>query len=115
MTEIINTLADFVLLSALVPIGFFVVRYFLFSPYQVTPEGRNNLHKKLALLSLVAVVLLSLFLGAGYFGREWVRLTVFSAITYFYWVETAQLMRVQKQYPYNRWAWLKRFRSKSKE
>jgi len=112
MTEFVNNVADFVLLSALVPIGFFVVRYFLFSPYNITPEGRNNMRKKLALLSLVIVVLLSIFFGVSYIGREYVRLVVFSAIVYFYWVEVIQLMRVQKHYPFNRWAWLARFRRK---
>lgn len=102
MSEIVNNVADIVLLSALLPNLVFTVRYFFFSPFELSREGINLLGQKVAISLLVIVVLLSVFLGADYAGRPFIRLVVFGAISYFFWTEMVQLIQLQRQYPWRR-------------
>lgn len=102
MTEALDFVASMILVSLLIPNLIFAVRYFLFSPYERTREGRNLLYQKTAVSALLIVLALSIFLGTEYPGRPFVRLAVFSAITFFYWTETVQLIKVQREYPYRR-------------
>lgn len=106
--EAVNNVADYVLLSALIPLTLFVIRYFLFSPYHITSEGKNLMGIRLSQIVLVFAVLLSLFLGADYPFREWVRLLTFSGLAYFFWVDVYQLIRVQERHKWTRWLWLKK-------
>lgn len=102
VTDILNNLANVVLVSLVIPNLIFAIRYFLFSPYERTREGRNLLLQKVALSSLVLVLALSVIFGQEYPGRPFVRLAVFSAITFFYWTELVQLIGVQRKFPYRR-------------
>lgn len=102
MTELVNNIANVVLVSLVIPNLIFAVRYFLYSPYERTREGRNLLLQKVALSSLIFVLALSVVFGSEYPGRPFVRLVVFSAITFFFWVELWQLVQVQRKFPYRR-------------
>lgn len=113
LSDIVLRIGDWVIAAALLPNLVFAVRYFLFSPYKLTPEGRNMLHKKVALSSLIVLILLAVVFG-DYPGREWLRLVVFGAVTLFFSIETIQLIKLQEKFPYNRWNWLGIFRAKGK-
>lgn len=102
MTDTIDFIASLILVSLLIPNLIFAVRYFLYSPFERTREGRNLLYQKLAISSLLIVIALSVFLGTEYPGRPFIRLVAFSAITFFYWTETVQLIKVQHAYPFKR-------------
>lgn len=104
MTDVIDTIAGYILVSLLIPNVIFAARYFLYSPYERTREGRNLLGQKLAISSLTIVFALSIFLGSDYPGRPIVRLIAFTAVTTFYWIETVQLIKVQHEFPYRRFA-----------
>jgi hypothetical protein len=102
VTQTLNHIANLVLVSLVIPNIIFGFRYFLFSPYERTREGRNLLMQKIALSSLVVVLALSVIFGPEYPGRPFVRLVAFSTITIFYWTELAQLIGVQRRFPYRR-------------
>ncbi len=102
MTAVLEFIASLILVSLLIPTAIFVVRYFLYSPYDRSREGRNLLREKIAIGGLLIAVTLTAFLGTEYPGRPFVRLVVFSALAYFFWIEVALLIRVQRAYPYRR-------------
>lgn len=102
MIEIVDSIATLILVSLLIPTAIFAVRYFLYSPYTRTREGRTLLRQKVAIEGLLIAVTLTAFLGAGYPGRPFVRLIVFSVLAYLFWVELVQLIGVQRQFPYRR-------------
>lgn len=102
MTDIVNRIADLILVSLLIPNLIFTVRYFLFSPFERTREGRNLLYQKTAISALLIVLTLSVTLGADYPGRPFIRLIVFATITSFFWTELVQLVLVQRRYPFSR-------------
>lgn len=101
MHSIVSHVASYVLLSAIIPLSLFVVRYIRHSPFQVTKEGINLLLSRLAMILIIGLVIASIFFHS-YPGREWVRLIAYSALVYFFWVDLVQLLRVQRQYPFTR-------------
>lgn len=107
MTDILNTIADYTILSAIIPLAYFIIRYSLFSPVERTPEGVNQLLLRVAMLGLIVVVVLSLFFG-NYVLREFARVIVYGSVVYFLWIDAIQLTRVQKQHRWTRWAWLQK-------
>jgi hypothetical protein len=108
VNEALEFIGSVILVSLLIPNALFTIRYFLFSPYERTKEGRNLLAQKTAISALLIVLALTIILGPDYPGRPFVRLVVFSAITFFYWTEVVQLIKVQHEYPYNRFRRRKR-------
>lgn len=101
MAGILTHVANYVLLSAIIPLSIFVVRYARHSPFQVTKEGINLLLSRLAMLVILLLLITRIFFR-DYLGREWVTLATYSALVYFFWVDLVQLLRVQHQYPYTR-------------
>jgi hypothetical protein len=101
MTDVINNIADFIILSGLIPILLFIFRYATRSPFEKTPEGVNVLLTKIALAVILIVVVASLFLGQ-YPGREYVRLVAYTAPVVFFWIDLVQLIRIQRKYPFRR-------------
>lgn len=102
MNEVVNEIADYLLVSVLIPNVIFAFRYYFRSPFEKYPEGRNLLYQKIAVSSLILIITLSVLFGPDWFLRPWVRLLVFGAIVFFYWRELYQLIQVQKHYPFRR-------------
>lgn len=101
MTEILNNIADFIILSSVIPLALFIFRYATRSPFEKSPEGINVLLTKIALLTIILVVIFSLFIP-DYPGRPVVRLVFYTAPVVFFWVDLVQLWRIQRKYPFHR-------------
>lgn len=101
MTDIILTIGDFTVLSYLIPLGLFVGLYGFRSPWFQTELGVALMFQKIGFIGIILVIVLSVFLGAAYPGREWVRLVVYAIVGAALWLDVVNLRRYQRKYPFN--------------
>jgi hypothetical protein len=101
LTEVVNGIADFVIVSGLIPLLWFVQQYYRKSPFDATELGVTIMVQKVAFASVIVILGLSYFLGVGYPSREWLRLGVFALVVSTFWADVANLSRYQRKYPFN--------------
>lgn len=98
-TETLLLLGDFILLGALPALALFVGFYYFKSPWKKLLVGRSLMYFAMALLGITVTVLLSLFLGPEYFLREWVRIILYSAVSFTSWRLFFTLRTIQNNPP----------------
>jgi hypothetical protein len=99
--NVLDTIANWIIISCTVPLGWFIARYFWRSPYGRTREGVLVMITKVAMFLILALGGVGLFFP-DYFGRSFVRLALYVALTIFFWIDLSLLLSIQKKYPYNR-------------
>lgn len=87
-----DTIAVLLVLGMAPPATLFPIIYGLSGPWYRTPIGRALMTKAVGLALLVDISLLYNWLGDDYWGREAVRLTVFSLIFCGLWMQFGALL-----------------------
>jgi hypothetical protein len=98
-TDILLTLGDIALLTSIPALGLFVGYYYFGSPWKKLLVGRSLMYFAVSLLIISVIVLLSLFLGPDYPGREWVRLIGYVGVSITTWRLFFTLRHIQKNPP----------------
>lgn len=99
MTEFFLAVGDYILLSSFPALALFVGFYFFGSPWKKLLVGRSLMYFALALLLICTIVLLSLFLGPTYPGREFVRIFGYIGVSATSWRLFFTLRYIQKNPP----------------
>jgi hypothetical protein len=92
---------DFVVLSFVVPLSIFIVRYAFWSPWRSTELGRHLMYQKASIAAVIALILLALFIP-DFFLRAEVRLIAYLAVGFFLWLDVVTLIRIQREFPMTR-------------
>jgi hypothetical protein len=100
LVDVLNDAADIILMTSILPLALFIIRYVTHSPFYLTREGVNVLMTKIAMLAILAIGLAGLLLP-DYFGRPLVRIMLYSSLVVFFWVDFVQLITIQRKYPYS--------------
>ena len=97
MKETLLIIGDVILLTSFLALALFVGFYFAKSPWRTLLVGRSLMYFALSLMLVVFTVSLSLWLGANYPFREWVRLFSYSLVSVTTWRLFLTLRYIQKQ------------------
>lgn len=97
--ELLLLIGDFVLLSSAPALALFVGFYYFASPWRKLLVGRSLMYFAMSLLAIVVIVLLSLFLGPEYAGREFIRLVGYGLVSFTTWRLFFTLRKIQKNPP----------------
>lgn len=89
------SLADFIALSYLLPLGIFISLYAARSPWRENELGVALMFQKVGFLMIVVLIVLSVFLGRDYPFREEVRTVTYSVVGLALWVDVVNLVRYQ--------------------
>jgi len=90
-----------ILVSSIIPIGIFIYRYTMFSPWRLTVLGRSLLYQKIVLFLILLLSLIPVVFG--YFsGLLELRLIVYAAVLFTFWNDLYQLLKIQRQYKHPR-------------
>lgn len=92
-------LGDWILLSSAPALALFVGFYYFGSPWRKLLVGRSLMYFAMSLLAIVCIVALSLWLGADYPGRAWVRLIGYGLVSFTTWRLFFTLRHIQKNPP----------------
>jgi hypothetical protein len=98
-----------IVVSFLIPLLIFIVRYARYSPWHDTALGRNVLYQKSAISLVVLILLLGLFYP-DFTLRSEIRFVAYAAVAYSFWFDVVTLIKIQRQYPLNSPKSLPRFR-----
>ena len=97
--ELLPTLGDIALLTSVPALVLFVGFYYFKSPWKKLLVGRSLMYFAASLLCTVVIVLLSLFLGPEYPGRDWIRLGGYVLVSITTWRLFFTLRKIQKERP----------------
>lgn len=95
LEAIIHIAPSYILLSALIPLIYFEYRYARFSPWRLTPLGRNVMYQKVVMTALLLFIILSLF-SPHFAFRDEIRLVLYSSLVYMFWRDVFQLVKDQR-------------------
>jgi hypothetical protein len=109
--SIIYAAGNVIVVSFLIPLLIFVVRYARYSPWRDTALGRNVLYQKSAISLVVLILLLGLFYPTFALRSE-IRLVAYLVVAYSFWFDVVTLIKIQHQYPLGRQKTVPRFRAK---
>lgn len=99
MNETLLTIGDWLLLSSMPALALFVGFYFFASPWKKLLVGRSLMYFAASLFLISGIVLLSLFLGPDYPGRELVRIAGYGLVSFTTWRLFFTLRHIQKNPP----------------
>ncbi len=97
--EFIYALSNVALISALVGLLVFIIRYAK-SKWKIYGAGRSLMYFAVALAAMSLSGVLVLIFGPEYILREWVRLGLFTMVSIFSWRLVVSLVRVQRKGKY---------------
>jgi hypothetical protein len=98
-TDFLLDLGDWILLSSAPALVLFVGFYYFGSPWKKLLVGRSLMYFAMSLLAIIFIVILSLFLGTGYPGREWIRIIGYGLVSVTTWRLFITLRYIQKNPP----------------
>jgi hypothetical protein len=100
MTTTVQAIGNFFVLSAILPLGLFIYRYWRYSDWRRDILGVSLMTQKITMTLLMLFIIISLgveiFLG-HWEGREWVRLLFFGIVIATFWNDYIQLIRIQRE------------------
>jgi hypothetical protein len=99
--ELLLVIGNYVVLSFLIPLTIFIVRYAFWSPWRSTELGRQLMYQKSSIVAVIALVLLALFVP-DFFLRAEIRLAAYLAVGFFMWLDVVTLIRIQHEFPMTR-------------
>lgn len=99
--NVLEIITSVVVLSGIIPVLIFLVRYITHSPFEQFPEGIAIFLQKLAILALFGIIIVGYHTPDLWF-RPYLRLAVYSAVIALFWADVVNLLRVQREFPWSR-------------
>lgn len=107
-----NALISVIVAQAMVPLARFIYRFYRYSPFEFDPIGRTIMAQKIAMLSVLLLILVGRVLG-DYPFRGVLTGVLFVIFTVLFWRMVMELEAVQENMTYDRFAlWKAKRRAK---
>lgn len=93
--DFFSSIADYIVLSGIIPIAIFLYRYLRYSNWKDTPEGRAIMIQKWSFFAVFALIIIGLFVPDLPF-RGYLRFLAFGAVVSSFWLVLVTLIQTQR-------------------